>query len=83
MLPLGAPPLLTAVLALLLAAPAWARAVAVLASLATLAVLLLVATRVASRNMQSVWVSALYAASVFAVVTWAVTVATAGACRCT
>ena len=81
-LPLGAPPLVTAVLAVLLAAPAWARVTAVVVSLATLATLVVIATRVASRNMQSVWVSALYAVWVFTVLVWAIAVATGAACRC-
>ncbi len=75
--PLSLPPLLLAILAALLHAPAWARVTAVAASMLTVAALALIATRVVSRNIQSVWVSALYAAWVFAAVAWAVAVAAA------
>ncbi len=75
-IPLGLPPAVVTILAVVLHAPLWAHAVALLSSLATLAALTLVATRVASSNMQSVWISALYAVWVFAVVAWVVTVAT-------
>ena len=80
-IPLALPPLGVMVLSVLLNAPAWARALAAVTSLATLAALGLVAGRVASRNMQSVWISALYAVWVFVTVVWAVSVATA-TCSC-
>jgi hypothetical protein len=81
-IPLGLPPAVVTILALVLTAPAWARALAALASLLTLAALALITTRVASRNMQSVWISAVYAVWVFVVVAWAVTVVTTPACNC-
>ncbi len=81
-IPLGLPPLLVALLAVVLAAPLWAHAMAVTASILTIAALVLIALRTSSRNIQSVWVSALYAAWVFVVVTWAVVVATTPACHC-
>ncbi len=75
-IPLGIPPLLVAVLAVVLSAPPWAHAMEVTASALTLLALAAIGLRVSSRNIQSVWVSALYAAWVFTVVTWAVIVAT-------
>jgi hypothetical protein len=51
-------------------------------SLALLATLAGVGTRIASRSMQSVWISAAYAVWVFTTVIWAVAVATAPACNC-
>jgi hypothetical protein len=41
-----------------------------------------IATRVPSRSMQSVWVSAAYAVWVFAIVTWTVIVITTVSCNC-
>jgi hypothetical protein len=81
-IPLGIPPLAIVVLGVLLSAPAWAHLLAVVTSLALLAMLATVALRIASRNMQSVWISAAYAVWVFAAVVWAVAVATAPACNC-
>jgi hypothetical protein len=81
-IPLALPPVAATVLALILPAPPWARAMAALSSLVTLAALAVIAARVSSRNMQSVWISALYATWVFVVVVWAVSVATP-ACNCT
>ena len=80
-IPLALPPLATIVLGLLLSAPVWAHLLAVITSLALLLALTAVATRIASRNMQSVWISAAYAAWVFAAVVWAVAVANPG-CNC-
>jgi hypothetical protein len=80
-IPLGLPPLAILVLGALLSAPLWAHVLAMLTSLALLAALATVATRIASRNMQSVWISAAYAVWVFAAVLWAVAVATPG-CNC-
>ena len=51
-------------------------------SLALLGALAAVATRIASRSMQSVWISAAYAVWVFTAVVWAVAVATTPACNC-
>jgi hypothetical protein len=81
-IPLSVPPALIAVAGIILAAPLWAHALAVVSSLATLLALLYIATRIASRNIQSVWISALYALWVFAVITWAVVVATTPTCHC-
>ncbi|MDQ6847794.1 MAG: hypothetical protein M3019_09495 [Candidatus Dormibacteraeota bacterium] len=80
-IPLGIPPVVTVVLGTLMSAPPWARLLVLLTSLALLAVLLTVATRIASRNMQSVWISAAYAVWVFAAVLWVVAVASPG-CNC-
>lgn len=80
-IPLGFPPLAVAVLGAVLSAPPWAHVLAITTSVAMLAALATVATRVASRNMQSVWISAAYAGWVFAAVLWAVAVATP-ACNC-
>jgi hypothetical protein len=82
-IPLGIPPVLVVILAVMLNAPLWSRALAMIASLLTLLAMAVIATRVASRNMQSVWISALYAGWVFAVITWAVVVVTTPACNCT
>ena len=82
MIPLGLPPLVTAVLGLVLGAPQWARIAAVLASVALLVALVAIATRVASRNIQSVWISAAYAVWVFVVILWAVALATSHTCNC-
>ena len=80
-IPLGLPPLAVLILGAFLSAPLWAHALAIVTSLALVTVLAAVATRVASRNMQSVWISAAYAVWVFAAVVWAVAVATP-ACNC-
>jgi ABC-type transport system involved in multi-copper enzyme maturation permease subunit len=80
--PLGLPPLAIAVAGIVVSAPLWARLLAVIASITLLGALALVATRIASRSMQSVWVSAAYAVWVFATVVWAVAVATTPACNC-
>ncbi len=74
--PLGLPPLVVAVAAVFLGAPLWARALTVLSSLAMLLGIAVIASRVDSRSMQSVWISAAYAVWVFIVVVWAVIVAT-------
>ena len=75
-IPLAAPPVLVGLAGTIVGAPLWAHLLAVGASIITLLALAVIATRVASRNMQSVWVSALYAIWVFAVLAWAVVVAT-------
>jgi ABC-type transport system involved in multi-copper enzyme maturation permease subunit len=80
--PLGLPPLAIAVAGIVVSAPLWAHLLAVIASITLLGALALVATRIASRSMQSVWVSAAYAVWVFATVVWAVAVATTPACNC-
>ncbi len=70
------PPVLGLLGGLLLGAPPEAR-ITVLAFSALLAwVIITVATRVTSSNMQSVWISAAYAFWFFIVVVWAVIVAT-------
>ncbi len=79
---LGLPPAIVGILALILNAPLWAHAMTLTTCLLTLAALAVIATRVSSRNMQSVWISAVYAAWVFTVITWAVVVATTSPCRC-
>jgi hypothetical protein len=73
-IPLGLPPLLTLLGALLLRAPLSGFLLDLGASVAMLAVLLVVARRVRSRNLQSVWISAAYALWVFVVLIWAVEV---------
>ncbi|MHB8717598.1 MAG: hypothetical protein ACYDAC_01730 [Candidatus Dormibacteria bacterium] len=80
--PLALPPLLCVLLGLVLPAPLWARAVIVIASIATLAALLGIAVRVASSSMQSVWISVAYAVWVFVVVAWIVVLVTNPSCRC-
>ena len=80
--PLALPPLLCVLLGLVLPAPLWARALIVLASIATLAGLLRIATRVASTSMQSVWISVVYAVWFFVLVTWIVVLVTNTSCRC-
>ncbi len=75
-LPLGLPPLLTALLAALLPAPVAARVIAAAASLGMVGVLLLVSVRVASRNLQSVWISTAYALWFFVAFGWGVEVLT-------
>lgn len=72
--PLGLPPFLTLVLGALLRAPLSGRLLDLVASAAMLWLVVLVALRVRSRNMQSVWISASYAFYVFAVLIWAVEV---------
>ncbi|HEX4578962.1 MAG TPA: hypothetical protein VH498_03075 [Candidatus Dormibacteraeota bacterium] len=81
--PLAIPPALVVIGGLILAAPLWAHLLAVLSSLAVLAALARVATRVTSTSMQSVWISAAYAVWVFTIITWAVVVATTPTCHCT
>jgi uncharacterized membrane protein YadS len=81
-IPLALPPAVATVLAVVLTAALWARALAAITSLVTLVALAVIGGRVSSRNMQSVWISALYAIWVFVIVIWAVSVATP-ACNCT
>ncbi|MDQ6855600.1 MAG: hypothetical protein M3Z57_00830 [Candidatus Dormibacteraeota bacterium] len=81
-IPLGLPPLAITIAGIVVSAPLWAHLLAVAASLALLATLAKVATGIASRSMQSVWISAAYAVWVFATVVWAVAVATTPACNC-
>ena len=81
-IPLGLPPLGITLAGIVVGAPLWAHLLAVVTSVALLATLAMIATRVASRSMQSVWISAAYAAWVFTTVVWAVAVATAPACNC-
>ncbi len=80
--PLGLPPLGITVAGIVVSAPPWAHVLAVVTSLALLATLATAGTRIASRSMQSVWISAAYAVWVFTTVVWAVAVATTRACNC-
>jgi hypothetical protein len=73
-IPLGLPPLLTLVLGVVLRAPLSGRLLDLVASVGMLWLLLLVARRVRSRNLQSVWISAAYAFWFFVVLIWAVEV---------
>ena len=68
---IGLPALAVLVLAAVLG-PWQFRLVGVAASLAMLAVIVVVDRRVASKNMQAVWISAAYAAWFFLAVTWLV-----------
>ncbi len=81
-IPLGLPPVGMTIAGILISSPWWAHLLAVVASLALLGALAAVATRIASRSMQSVWISAAYAVWVFIAVVWAVAVATTPACNC-
>jgi hypothetical protein len=73
-IPLGLPPALTLLLGVVLRAPLSGRLLDLAASLAMLWLLVAVARRVESRNMQSVWISAAYAFWTFMVLIWAVEV---------
>jgi hypothetical protein len=73
-IPLGLPPALTLLLGVVLRAPLSGRVLDLAASLAMLWLLVAVARRVESRNMQSVWISAAYAFWTFMVLIWAVEV---------
>jgi hypothetical protein len=75
-IPLGLPPAVIAVAAIIVGAPLWAHLLAIASSLLLLTTLVAVATRVPSRSMQSVWISAAYAIWVFTVISWAVIAAT-------
>ncbi len=77
-LALAAPPAVVALLGLVLNAPWWGRSLAVVTSVAMIVVLIRVATRVASRNLQSVWVSLAMAVWFFCAVTWIAAVMSAG-----
>ena len=68
------PPLLSLVGGLVFGAPLGGRLIDLIASAAMIAVIVLVGTRVASRNMQSVWISAAYAIWFFVVLIWIVEV---------
>jgi hypothetical protein len=73
-IPLGLPPALTLLLGVVLRAPLSGRLLDLAASVAMLWLLVVVARRVESRNMQSVWISAAYAFWTFMVLIWAVEV---------
>ena len=73
-IPLGLPPALTLLLGVVLRAPLSGRLLDLAASCAMLWLLVVVARRVESRNMQSVWISAAYAFWLFMVLIWAVEV---------
>jgi hypothetical protein len=73
-IPLGLPPALTLLLGVVLRSPLSGRLLDLAASLAMLWLLVVVARRVESRNMQSVWISAAYAFWTFMVLIWAVEV---------
>jgi hypothetical protein len=81
-IPLGLPPAVITVAAIFVAAPLWAHLLAIASSLLLLTTLATVATRVPSRSMQSVWISAAYAVWVFTVITWAVIAVTTKTCNC-
>jgi hypothetical protein len=81
-IPLGLPPAVITVAAIIVGAPLWAHLLAIASSLLLLLTLAAVATRVSSRSMQSVWISAAYAIWVFTVVTWVVIAATTKTCNC-
>jgi hypothetical protein len=81
-IPLGLPPAVITVAAAIVSAPVWAHLLAITASLTLLTTLVAVATRVPSRSMQSVWISAAYAVWVFTVITWAVIAITTRSCNC-
>ncbi len=72
---LAVPPLAVVILAAVLSAPWWGRALGVASSVAMIAIIVRVAARTESRNMQSVWISLLGAVWFFCAVTWAVSVA--------
>ena len=76
-IPLGLPPVALVVAGAVVSAPLATRLLAVLSSLALLVALAVVATRIASRNIQSVWISAAYAIWTFTAIAWAVLIATA------
>ncbi len=73
-IPLGLPPVLTLLLGVVLRAPLSGRLLDLAASAAMLWLIVVVARRVESRNMQSVWISAAYAFWLFMVLIWAVEV---------
>ncbi len=73
-IPLGLPPALTLLLGAVLRAPLSGRLLDLVASAGMLWVVVVVARRVQSRNMQSVWISAAYAFWFFMVLVWAVEV---------
>ena len=73
-IPLGLPPALTLLLGVVLHAPLSGRLLDLAASAAMLWMIVVVARRVESRNMQSVWISAAYAFWLFMVLIWAVEV---------
>lgn len=77
-IPLGLPPLLTLLAGLVLRAPVSGRLLDLAASAGMLAVVVGVARRVRSRNLQSVWISAGYGLWLFAVLVWAVEAAGPG-----
>jgi hypothetical protein len=73
-IPLGLPPALTLLVGVVLRAPLSGRLLDLAASAAMLWLIVVVARRVESRNMQSVWISAAYAFWTFMVLIWAVEV---------
>jgi hypothetical protein len=81
-IPLGLPPAVIAVAAIIVGAPLWAHLLAIASSLLLLTTLVAVDTRVPSRGMQSVWISAAYAIWVFTVISWVVIAATTKTCNC-
>jgi len=81
-IPLSLPPAAITIAAVIVSAPVWAHLLAIAASLTLLMTLGAVATRVSSRNMQSVWISAAYTLWVFTVITWLVIAVTARSCNC-
>ena len=81
-IPLGLPPVIATIAGLIVSAPLGAHLLAIVSSIALLIALTTIATRVPSRSIQSVWVSAAYAVWVFAIVTWTVIVITTASCNC-
>ncbi|HWF58292.1 MAG TPA: hypothetical protein VG520_08070 [Candidatus Dormibacteraeota bacterium] len=80
-IPLGLPPAAVTIAAVVVGAPLWAHLLAIASSLLLLITLVAVATRVPSKSMQSVWISAAYAIWVFTVISWVV-IATTKSCNC-
>jgi hypothetical protein len=74
--PLGLPPVAVAIAGAVISAPLSTRLLAILSSVALLVALAAIAVRIASRNIQSVWISAAYAIWTFTAITWAVLLAT-------
>ena len=72
------PPLIVCVLCIVLAAPWWGRVLGIGSSIAMVAVLRRITSRVESHNMQSVWVSLALAVYFVCVVAWGVSVASNG-----
>ena len=70
-IPMGWPPAGVILAALVVPAQWWGRVIAVLSSALVIWLLVRIAARVESRNMQSVWISTLYGLWVFFLLVWA------------